>query len=76
MSDKILFVVIGIIGLLINELCMHIGVEFLGINYMIVKVITAAIVMVWNYIARKVTIFSSRKYKETEEPIIMQRSIR
>jgi len=65
-GDKILFVVIGIIGLFINEAGMHIGVEILGISYMIVKVIIAAIVMVWNYIARKMLIFNLSNQKNAE----------
>jgi putative flippase GtrA len=52
-----LFFVIGIIGLLLTEGGMYVGVEFFDINYLITKVIVAIIVLIWNYAARKVFIF-------------------
>ena len=47
------FAIIGIIGLLLTEFIMFLGVEFLKINYLIVKVFAAALVLIWNYGARK-----------------------
>ena len=47
------FAIIGIIGLLLTEFIMFFGVEFLKINYLIVKVFAAALVLIWNYGARK-----------------------
>lgn len=61
--DQFLFVIIGVIGLLITELGMFIGVELFSVYYLIVKVIVAGIVMFWNYIARKKLIFNT-KYLE------------
>ena len=55
--DKILFTVIGVIGLGINELGMSIGAGFYEINYLFVKVVVAGIVLLWNYFARKFMIF-------------------
>lgn len=57
-KDIITFVIIGIIGLLLNELGMFIGVELLGIYYLYVKLLTSSIVMLWNYLARKMLIFN------------------
>lgn len=51
------FAIIGVIGLGLTELGMHIGVVILGIHYLITKVIVAAIVLMWNYLARKILIF-------------------
>jgi GtrA-like protein. len=48
---------IGIAGLLITEFGMYIGIEIFLINYLIVKVIMAAIVLLWNYGIRKILIF-------------------
>lgn len=53
----IVFAIIGIIGLLLTELGMYAGTEFLRANYLIVKVFVAAIVLIWNYGARKILIF-------------------
>lgn len=49
----ILFVGLSIVGLGINQLIMWFGVEQLHIYYMIVKIGATAIVMVFNFITRK-----------------------
>lgn len=54
----IIFAIIGVIGLGLTELGMHLGVIVLGYHHLIVKVIVAGLVMLWNYIARKIIIFS------------------
>ena len=53
----IIFTIIGLIGLLLTEIIMHIMVKLIGINAFISKMITSIIVMFWNYLARKVIIF-------------------
>jgi putative flippase GtrA len=54
----ILFTVIGIVGLVITELSMYAGIRLFGEKwYLAVKTIIAGIVLLWNYIARKVLIF-------------------
>ena len=45
-----IFVVLSVIGLLINNLCMWAGVEIFGVHYLIVKIVATAIVMVWNFV--------------------------
>jgi len=58
----VLFAVIGIIGLFITELCMYAGVYMFGQKwYLIVKIFTAGIVLLWNYAGRKVLIFKGAK---------------
>jgi len=60
----VLFVIIGIIGLLITELCMYIGVYMFGQKwYLVVKIFTAGIVLLWNYAGRKVLIFKGVKFE-------------
>lgn len=49
----ILFVVFSVIGLGLTELIMKIGVDYMLINYLIVKIAATAIVMVFNFITRK-----------------------
>lgn len=48
---------IGILGLLLTELGMFLGVELLQCYYLWVKVVVAGVVMVWNYGARKIWVF-------------------
>ena len=56
-NSFIIFTIIGIVGLLITELGMFLGVKVLTINYMMVKIFVAGIVIIWNYGARKILIF-------------------
>ena len=52
-KEFIVFVFLSIIGLGINQLCMWFGVELLHISYLIVKIGATAVVMVYNFISRK-----------------------
>lgn len=52
--EFITFVVLSVIGLGINNLCMWAGVELFGIHYLITKIGATAIVMVWNFVTRKI----------------------
>ena len=54
----VLFAVIGIIGLGLTELGMYAGVYLLEWHYMIVKIIVAALVLIWNYMGRKIFVFN------------------
>lgn len=49
----ILFIIFSIIGLIITELIMWLGTDIIRMNYLIVKIIATAIVMVFNFITRK-----------------------
>ena len=55
-KEFIVFVFLSIIGLGINQLCMWFGVELLHISYLIVKTGATAVVMVYNFISRKLII--------------------
>lgn len=55
-KEFILFVFLSVIGLGVNELCMKIGVDLLHIHYMIVKIGATAVVMVYNFVTRKMFI--------------------
>jgi len=68
-KDKALFMIIGIVGLGMNELGMFISVDLLGIHYLIAKIIIAGIVMMWNYLARKYFIFNLKFLKEENNQI-------
>ena len=51
--EFVIFVVLSVIGLLINNGCMWAGVELLGAHYLLVKIGATFIVMVWNFVTRK-----------------------
>lgn len=52
-KEFVLFIVLSVIGLLINQILMWFLVEMLRLFYMISKIVATAIVMVYNFITRK-----------------------
>jgi putative flippase GtrA len=53
-----IFAIIGVGGLVLTELGMYIGLLVLGDDmYILVKIIVSGVVFLWNFIARKVTLF-------------------
>lgn len=56
----LLFAVTNIVGLMINEALLYVGVVVLTIHYIVVKLVGTAIVMVWNYTCQKFIIFRER----------------
>lgn len=55
-KEVIIFVVLSVIGLGINQLVMYVGSDLLHIHYMFTKLVATAIVMVWNFVTRKIFI--------------------
>lgn len=55
-KEILLFVILSVIGLGINQVVMYLGVDILHVYYMICKVISTFIVMVYNFITRKIFI--------------------
>ena len=55
--EFVIFAIIGLIGLGLNELIMYCSCELIGLHYMIAKLISTALVFFWNFFARKLTLF-------------------
>ena len=53
----IVFLLIGVAGLLLTEIGMYIGIQIFAINYLVVKILVSAVVLIWNYGIRKILIF-------------------
>lgn len=51
--EFVIFVVLSVIGLVINDVLMWLGTGLLGISYLITKIFATAVVMVWNFVTRK-----------------------
>jgi putative flippase GtrA len=54
--EFVIFVILSVIGLLINEAIMYVGIQALGKSALaitVTKVIATAVVMVWNFLSRK-----------------------
>jgi putative flippase GtrA len=56
-SEFTIFAVIGIIGLGLNELIIWLFTDYVGLYYLISKIIAAALILFWNFFARKFTLF-------------------
>lgn len=55
-KEVLLFAVLSIIGLGVNQLVMYLGVDLLNIYYMLCKIIATIIVMIYNFVTRKIFI--------------------
>ena len=58
-TEFFLFFLIGLIGLVLTEFLLWIGTEVFGIDFRISKIAALFICTVWNFLLRKVVIFSS-----------------
>ena len=55
-KNFIIFIVLSIIGLILTEIIMWFGTDIIKISYLIVKIFATAIVMIFNFITRKIFI--------------------
>lgn len=55
--EFLVFALIGVVGLGLNELIMYVATDCLSIHYMLSKLISTAIVFFWNFLARKFLLF-------------------
>lgn len=53
-KDFVVFIILSVIGLGINSLIMYVMVEKFGVYYMLSKIVSTAVVMVYNFITRKI----------------------
>ena len=53
-KEFIIFIVLSLIGLGINQIIMYLGINKINIYYMIVKLFATVIVMIYNFITRKI----------------------
>ena len=59
-AEFLIFAVIGVVGLGLNNLLLYLLTDKLHIHYMISKLITTALVMIWNFGARKIVLFNKK----------------
>lgn len=60
LRDFVVFMVLSVIGLGINQLIMWLLVDFMALWYMFAKIFATAVVMVYNFVTRK--LFLERKH--------------
>lgn len=56
-KEFVIFALIGVIGMVLNEAIIFIGTDFFGCHYMLSKLISTALVFVWNFCARRFILF-------------------
>ena len=59
-KNFIIFIVLSIIGLILTEIIMWFGTDIIKISFLIVKIFATAIVMVSNFITRKIFLERNR----------------
>lgn len=59
-AEFVVFAIIGVIGLGLNNLLLYLFTDIIHIHYMISKLITTGIVMIWNFGARKIILFTNK----------------
>jgi len=57
--EFLFFSVIGIVGLLLNEIILWFFTDSLNLFYLFSKIISVGVVFSWNFLARKTLLFSS-----------------
>lgn len=60
--EFIIFTIIGIVGLIFNELLIFVLTEFFLLFYLLSKILTTFIVFLWNFLARRFILYS-KKYE-------------
>lgn len=53
-KNFVLFIIFSVIGLLLTELIMWFGTDVINISYLIVKIVATTIVMIFNFVTRKI----------------------
>lgn len=53
-KNFVLFIIFSVIGLLLTELIMWFGTDIINISYLIVKIVATTIVMIFNFVTRKI----------------------
>jgi putative flippase GtrA len=52
-----IFAGVGIVGLGLNELVLWVATDWIGLRYLVSKCFAAALVLVWNFLARRHLLF-------------------
>ncbi len=64
-----IFVVLSVIGLIINDACMYLGTTVLAVDYRLTKIGATLIVMVWNFVTRKKFLDAGDEVELAEESL-------
>lgn len=68
--EFVIFVVLSVIGLGINNLLMWLGTGLLGITYLLTKIFATAVVTIYNFVTRKVFLDAGDSDESEAEQLI------
>ncbi len=60
MAEFSVFAIIGLVGLVLNEVIMYICSDILNIHYMVSKLCSTGMVFFWNFFGRKYILFTKK----------------
>ena len=60
-KEFIIFVILSVGGLCLNQLILWIGIDFINIHYLVVKFLAMVIVPIYNFLTRKIFLESKEK---------------
>lgn len=66
-TEFLIYLLLSALGLGLTELLMWLGVDCIGIHYMLTKIIVTAIVMVYNFVTRKLFLEGRGTHREEGE---------
>lgn len=52
-EEFIIFIVLSLGGLLLNQVMMYVFVDYMNVYYLLAKIVATAIVMIYNFVSRK-----------------------
>ena len=55
--EYVLFVLVGVVGLALNEALLWVLTEPIGLHYLLSKIVAASLIFFWNFAARKRILF-------------------
>lgn len=56
-----LFILIGLIGLGLNDVLMWLFTDWIGLYYLLSKIMSAALVFIYNFVVRRLLLFTARR---------------
>jgi putative flippase GtrA len=59
-AEFLIFAVIGIVGFVLTDYFMKFFTDYVDVHYLLSKILTTIIVFVWNFIAKRLILFSKK----------------
>ncbi len=59
-AEFTIYTLIGVVGLLLNDILIYVFTEFAHFHYLVSKLLTTVLVMLWNFFGRKIVLFNTK----------------